>query len=34
MILESDVIIFDYEESELDEVLFAAKILKYSNFDD
>jgi len=33
-VLDCDIIIFDFEESDLDEIQFASKILKYQNFDD
>jgi len=34
MILDSDIIIFDYEESDIDDIIFASKILKFQNFED
>jgi hypothetical protein len=33
-VLNSDIIIFDYEESSLDEVEFAFKLTKFSEFQD
>ena len=34
MILDSDIIIYDIEESSQDEIEFASKVLKFSNFED
>lgn len=34
LVLDSDIIIYDVEESSFDEIEFVNKILKYSHFDD
>jgi hypothetical protein len=34
LVLESDIIIYDIEESSYDEIEFVNKVLKYANFED